>query len=49
MGKRREDNGSESGQEERLDEEIRTLMEDYTEEDRAFLEELWDSIREFNQ
>lgn len=32
-----------------LDEEIRSLMEDYTEEDRAFLEELRESIREFNE
>ena len=31
-----------------LDEEIRELMEDYTEEDEAFLEELRESIRDFN-
>lgn len=31
-----------------LDEEIRELMEDYTEDDQAFLEELRESIRDFN-
>lgn len=33
----------------RLDEEIRRRQEEYTEEDKAFLEELWESIREFNE
>lgn len=41
----REDNDREK----RLDEEIRELMEDYTEEDKAFLEEMWESIKEYNQ
>ena len=31
-----------------LDEEIRELMEDYTEEDRAFLDELWEMTEQFN-
>ena len=34
---------------ERLDEELRKRLEEYTEEDRAFLEEMWESIREFNE
>ena len=31
-----------------LDEEIRELMEDYTEEDRAFLDELREMTEEFS-
>lgn len=31
-----------------LDEEIRSLMEDYTEEDRAFLDELWEMTQDFS-
>lgn len=42
-GREDEDNG------ERLDEELRKRLEEYTEEDRAFLEEMWESIREFNE
>ena len=34
---------------ERLDEELRKRLEEYTEEDRAFLEEMRESIREFNE